>query len=188
MICFVVGQGTNRFMVSEFFHEYMSPQALGQLRFVDTEYLETRAWPEARVWVFIGLDQQPNRAPLVQIESELRTAGKIVLNAPSRAMPRYELAKVLAASGMNMFDVHASDSDPDTWQFPVFARFRRRHEGTSPLLYNADDIARVFKQNPVLGTPEGMIVEFLETKSPVDELYRKYSVIRIGDHYVPRHI
>jgi len=194
VICFLTAPQTNRFTISEFLFEY-APQMVPKIRFIDVDRVANGERVDAKTWIFVGHDEATDprsRSQMLAVEAKLRNANQRVFNAPSRVLDRFELLKQLRAAGINTFDAH--DADPvqaSSWRFPVFVRPRHVHEGTSILLHHAADAERLFGQYPQLAGPTSMVVEYVDTveKGGVhDGIFRKYSVQRVGDRYIARHV
>jgi hypothetical protein len=119
----------------------------------------------AAAWI-LASDQRPPVLP----------AGR-VLNA--EPLLRLELLQRLHVLGINTFTAHTTTSGV---HLPAFVRSRYRHDGRqTPIIRTPAELARVHLQ------PDQMISEYCDVRSP-DRLYRKYSVLRIGDAYIPRHM
>jgi hypothetical protein len=113
-----------------------------------------------------------------------------VLNAARDALHRYELLQSLNQSGRNDFRAHRADGPLDTIRFPVFVRLADEHTGSlTPLLYDRAALQRAFAYLWLRRLPlrHLLVTEFCETAS-ADGFYRKYSIFRIGDAYIPRHL
>jgi hypothetical protein len=103
---------------------------------------------------------------------------------------RFELLQLLHQSGSNDFRAHRADGPMDTVCFPVFVRVADEHDGSlTPLLHDRASLRRALAYLRMRGLARHqlLVVEFCETAG-ADGLYRKYSVLRIGKSYVPRHL
>lgn len=194
MICFLTVPQTNRFTISEFLFEY-APQMVPKIRFIDVDRIANGERVDAKTWIFVGLDEATDaksRSQLLAVEAKLRNENQRVFNLPSRVLGRFEMLKRLREMGINTYNVH--DADPTqmvSWRFPVFVRPRYEHERTSILLQCPADAERLFAQHPQLAGPASMVAEYVDTveKGGVhDGIFRKYSVQRIGDRYIARHV
>lgn len=194
MICFLMAPRTNRFTISEFLFEY-APKMVPRIRFIDVERIANGERVDAKTWIFVGHDEATDpqsRSQMLAVEAKLRNENQRVFNMPSRVLGRFELLKKLYEVGINTYNVH--DADPTqmaAWRFPVFVRPRHEHERTSILLHHKADAERLFAQHPQLASPDSMVTEYVDTaeKGGVwNGIYRKYSVQRIGDRYVARHV
>jgi hypothetical protein len=113
------------------------------------------------------------------------------MNDPRRALTRLDLQNALHAAGINTFRVHVYRPDMPHPQFPVFLRWEKGHGGSiSPLAHSADELHRLARE--VLRTTGHragrlLAMEFCDTCG-ADGIYRKYAVMRVGEHLVPRHV
>jgi len=194
MICFLMAPRTNRFTIAEFLFEY-APKMVPKIRFIDVARIANGESVNAKTWIFVGHDEATDpksRSQMLAVEAKLRNEEQRVFNLPSRVLGRFELLKKLRALGINTYDVH--DADPTqlkAWRFPVFVRPRHEHEGSSILLRHPADAERLFAQHPQLSGPDSMVTEYVDTveKGGVhDGVFRKYSVQRVGDRYIARHV
>lgn len=194
MICFLTAPQTNRFTISEFLFEY-APQMVPKIRFIDVDRVANGERVNAKTWIFVGHDEATDpksRSQLLAVEAKLRNENQRVFNAPSRVLDRFELSKRMRAASINTFDVHAADpTQAASWRYPVFARPRHKHEGASILLRHRAEAEEFLVKHPQFAGPDAMIVEYIDTAEKggvYDGIFRKYSVQRVGDRYVPRHI
>lgn len=194
MICFLMAPRTNRFTIAEFLFEY-APEMVPKIRFIDVDRIANGERVDAKTWIFVGHDEATDpasRSQMLAVEAKLRNEGQRVFNLPSRVLGRFELLKKLREMGINTYNVH--DADPTqmaSWRFPVFVRPRHEHERTSILLHHRADAERLFAQHPQLAGPASMVAEYIDTveKGGVHAgIYRKYSVQRVGDRYIARHV
>jgi hypothetical protein len=143
-------------------------------------------------WIFSALDALSDAELWMvhHLQSAARDAGLPVLNAARDALHRYELLQSLNQSGRNDFRAHRADGPLDTIRFPVFVRLADEHTGSlTPLLYDRAALQRAFAYLWLRRLPlrHLLVTEFCETAS-ADGFYRKYSIFRIGDAYIPRHL
>lgn len=139
-----------------------------------------RVLPKARACVFSDVERiLPARAPRLEATWKyLRASGCRVLNHPTRSLRRHDLQQVLC----NDFRMFRKTLPPDV-RYPVFLRMENDHSGSrTPLLYTAEEVQAHWAK-----WPGALAVEFLDT-SDEDGVYRKYSVMRLGDALIPRHI
>jgi hypothetical protein len=117
-------------------------------------------------------------------------AGSRVLNHPRDVLTRYALHATLYDAGINRFRSHRS-LDPRRMRWPVFLRTEREHDGAlTGLLHGPREFAAALLRlatNPLALRAGLLAVEFEDTRDAAG-LYRKYSVLRIGEHFLPRHI
>lgn len=194
VICFLMAPKTSRFTISEFLFEY-APELVPKIRFIDVDRIANGERVDAKTWIFVGYDEATDpasRSQMLAVEAQLRNENRRVFNLPSRVLGRYELLKQLRAAGINMFDVHNADpTKAKSWRFPVFVRSRHTRERTSILVHHAADAERLFATHPQFASDDAMVVEFLDTATKggvYDGVFRTYSVLRVGDRYIARHI
>jgi len=114
----------------------------------------------------------------------------VLLNDPSRVCCRYELLSVLHDEGVNSFRAYRPDAHASPRRWPVFLRGEHDHAGAATdLLFGPDELDAALRLKRIrrLDRSGLLVVEFADTKSP-DGLYRKYSVFRVGDRIIPRHL
>src|SRR5690606_22846024 len=106
------------------------------------------------------------------------------------SLSRAELGRRLHEEGINPQRVHRL-WDRDEIRFPVFVRHESDHNGAlSPVLPDRASLdAAIERIVAVRGYARErlLVVEHLDVRSP-DELYRKYSAMRIGDAPFPVHV
>ncbi len=149
--------------------------------------------PAPATWIFAGYDYAvgtPDEALAKRVEAELAAGGRRMLNRPSRVALRVDLLRRLYAAGINSFRAFELDEDDiEDLRFPVFIRSVMHDGKEEPLLRSNYDLETMKCSRRWAGgrSQRGMISEYCETKC-ADGLYRKYSVMRIGDAYIPRHV
>jgi len=134
-------------------------------------------------WVFMGADQPCGDGQFVHIarlERDLIVAGATIWNTPSSTLHRFALLQLLYERGINPFMVYRPGKKPA--RLPVFVRTIHHfsESARAPKLWHRWPAARSFP-------PNAMIAEWVDTRCQ-DGLYRKYSVQRLGDTFVPRHV
>ena len=156
-----------------------------------TELFRNRSLPRG-TWIFTALDalSMAELRIVDHIQRAAREAGLKVLNPALQALHRYDLLKLLHESGRNDFRAHRADGPLESIRFPVFVRLADEHDGSStPLLHNHARLRRAMAYLRMRGMPleDLIVVEFCDT-SDDGGFYRKYSIFRIGDAYVPRYL
>jgi hypothetical protein len=164
-------------------------ERMGQMTY--PELFRTRRLPRG-AWIFTSLDALTDAELWMvhHIQSAVRDAGLPVLNPAREALHRFELLERLYESGSNDFRAHRADGPLDTLRFPVFVREADAHTGSlTPLLHDRVALRRAMMYLWLRGLPRRqlLVIEFCETAS-ADGLFRKYSIFRIGDTYIPRYI
>jgi len=133
----------------------------------------------------------PEKAFAIESWEKLSRTGCFrLVNDPSRALSRTELMIELADLGLNDFRVHrVSGIDSTRVHFPAFVRVRDDHKGNlTDLVHDRNSLDREIAGLEKQHDPARLIViEYCETRLPGD-VYRKYSIFRVGDRYVPHHL
>jgi hypothetical protein len=152
----------------------------------------------AGVWIFSDLERlsPPALWHARRLHRRIRRLpGAVVLNDPAACLGRFELLRRLHARGWNDFQVCRLDE----WErgavplrYPVFLRRDRDHNGPrTPLLHSEEELRRALARLPLKQRWwrrwQMMIAEFCDCRDP-DGLTRKYSVMRIGPAFLPRHL
>jgi len=120
-----------------------------------------------------------DKIKLKPLLNALRHQKTPILNDPETSMKRYELQKSLN----NNFNVYRANENLNAIKFPVFLRQEDDHNGNmTPLIHNQSNLNIALKK-----FPDSLIVEYIDT-SDTDGVFRKYSVYRLGDDFLPRHI
>lgn len=168
-----------------------------------------RAWgaavrPRVRVWWYEDfwtrrrlppgpcLFTDLERLTHVQLSAAARCADRLlaqgvrVLNHPNRLQRRYELLRTLHQEGLNPYQALRVHENLAMLRYPVFLRRENNHRGPiTGLLHNRREldaaIASQADQRHLLA------VEYCHTADP-DGMFRKYSVMKLGDRIVPRHV
>jgi hypothetical protein len=156
-----------------------------------TELFRSRSLPRG-AWIFTSLDalSDPELQLVEHIQTAARDAGLPVFNPAREALHRFQLLQLLHQRGENDFRAHRADGPLNNIRFPVFVRETNQHDGSlTPLLHDRAALRRAMAYLWLRGIPrsELLVVEFCDTAS-AEGLYRKYSVFRIGDIYVPRYL
>jgi hypothetical protein len=155
------------------------------------ELFRARSLPRG-AWIFTSLDalSDAELRMVHHIQTAARDAGLPVLNPAREALHRFELLERLHESGGNDFRAHRADGQLDNLRFPVFVREADAHTGSlTPLLHDRSALERAMMYLRLRGLPRRqlLVIEFCDTAS-ADGLYRKYSIFRIGDTYIPRYV
>lgn len=156
--------------------------------------LGPRDWPGG-TYIFSDLERL--------LPTELAAAGRLaerfadapdhytVLNDPRQFRPRYPLLRKLAEAGINDFNVHRLDAPLESVRFPVFLKRDYDHSGRrSDIQPDAAALRRALRRRGLgdrLRKRGLMLTEYLDV-ADTDGTFRKYSVMRVGDDYIPRHI
>ncbi|HTR43243.1 MAG TPA: hypothetical protein VMH87_16645 [Pseudomonadales bacterium] len=146
------------------------------------------------VCIFIDLEMlEPDELSLATRLSRAlhaRPETYTVFNEPRRYPGRFNLLKMLHASGINEFQARYIDKLNGDIKFPVFLRNELDHDGPiSPLLHSPYELEHALT-DPALRKPSLrkhlIAVEFCDCSE--NGVFRKYSAMKIGDKIVPRHV
>lgn len=133
-------------------------------------------------------------------------SGYTVLNHPRDVLTRIPLQRVLYQEKINPFRVHiVAETDPNTYQYPVFLRYADAHAGSlSPLIYTPWQLAGqldALRALPHFAENQRytlLAVEFFDCSVPSTYLakndpslykprYHKYSAMRVGTQIHSKH-
>jgi len=180
------------------FVEDSAPELADQIRFVGYSTLDPTERPLPGLHIFTDFERlEPEELSFV---GELRDwIGNRprrfrVLGNPDTWLDRHTLLGRLHAAGINSFRArHVDELDADI-RFPVFLRWADQHRGSigPPVTSRTELEARVSevltqRGDTVRTRKRLLVVEQLDTRGP-DGWFRKYSVLRVGDAYIPRHL
>jgi hypothetical protein len=184
MICFIMYQG----------HE-PSLRALQQdpdspeVRILQyREALKERSLPLG-TYIFSGVTRLgANRLmAAARLYRRLQEGGCRVFNDPARVRTRYNLLRALYRAGINPFNVYSAEEGSRPERFPVFLRVSHlSHPPLTDLILDQASLEQAVEAAVHVGYPRSslMIVEY--AGEPVrDGVFRKSSVYRLGDHYIP---
>ena len=177
MICFFVRQRHTYTLTG--WIDYYASQLAGRIRLLAYEDLNGRL--PAGTYVFADVERLgPRRARrAARAWKRMHAVGFPLLNHPLHSLRRYDLLRALD----NDFRVFRAEERAADLRFPVFLRDENGHEGSlTPLLHSAGELETARRKHP-----DALLVEFADT-SDEEGIYRKYSVFRIGEHLIPRHI
>lgn len=156
--------------------------------------LETDLSAFGRTVIFSDIDRltAKERTAAVSLADGLERTGRRVLNHPAKVLGRYELLRRLRDNGTNDFNAYRA-YDPRLWwsaRFPAFVRLEAGHSGSySKLLTGRFALLRrllgAVREYPL---SDLLVIEFMDVSDPESGLFRKYSYLRIGDQFLPRHM
>ena len=114
-----------------------------------------------------------------------------VWNDPARSARRFDVLDAMAREGINRFRAFRADEAlPADVRYPVFVRDEHEHKGAlTPLLADEAAVRAAIAELRAGSRPTGplLVVEYLEYES-ADGIYRKYSVFRLGDRLLAKHV
>jgi hypothetical protein len=145
------------------------------------------------VYIFSDLERlnRYQKSLVQELWNRLDEAGEgyTLLNNPAASMGRYELLSLLYQRGMNSYAIYRVDEIPRPIQKPVFLRHIYEHGGTFTQVFShEEELDEAIALLILKGIPpeELAAVEYCETADS-EGIYRKYSIFRIGNSYLPRH-
>ncbi|MGH7214433.1 MAG: hypothetical protein ACREIT_06690 [Tepidisphaeraceae bacterium] len=149
-----------------------------------------RQLPIEASYIFSDLERL-GPAPMELAEAvakRLVAGGARVLNHPSRVLRRYDLLRTLHQRGLNGFGAYRLNGAVVRPQrFPVFLRREGEHDGNvSPLLNSQEELDRAVAEARNGPAHDLLVVEYCDTVD-AQGVFRKYSIHRIGDAFIPRH-
>ncbi len=169
-------------------------EAWGRMRLLFYDDLFASTHCDVGTYVFTDLDRltpsERRLAATVWCQLVGRAPAIRLLNDPARVPTRYELLSALAASGSNHYRAWLASEDLGRVCFPVFVRVANEHTGSlTPLLRTHAELARALRGARLQGyrPRDLLVVEFCDT-SDEHGIYRKYSVIVVGEEVLPRHL
>ncbi|MBW2420705.1 MAG: hypothetical protein JRH19_19335 [Deltaproteobacteria bacterium] len=151
----------------------------GRLRILPYECLRGRI--ETGTYIFSDIERLSPRTAnrLSLLWDRMRGAGCRLLNHPVHSLRRYALQQALE----NDFRLFRANEGIEEIRLPAFLRAENDHGGSlTELIHTRAELATARKRYP-----HAIAVEFLDTADE-DGIYRKYSVMRIGDRIEARHI
>ena len=191
MICILVGARSRGYTVDPFFQAWARSLA-PHVRCVSYESLPPRQALSGASLIFTDLERLDPAAcrRAEELAARAAAAGARVLNRPAHVLRRYDLLRSLRAAGLNPFNVYRAGEDRSGVRYPVFVRRESEHNGAlSGLLADAAaldaELARL-RRDPAQ-RDDLLVVEY-EPTAGADGLFRKYSVMRVGNRWIPRHV
>ena len=111
----------------------------------------------------------------------------VLLNHPERSLGRRALLEALHGAGINRFQARPADGELCGLRFPVFIREAVEHKGAvGDLIETPEALARARAALLArVGSLNGyLVIEFIDVRN-AEGYFEKYSVLRIGDRYIP---
>jgi tetratricopeptide (TPR) repeat protein len=153
-----------------------------------SEALRKRSLP-AGTYIFTCLSTlgAKDRVAAARLYRRLREAGCLVFNDPARVRTRYSLLRALHRTGINPFNAYSVEAEERPRRFPVFVRLSHgSHPPLTDLIWDPERLEQAVEAAVTSGYPREtlMVVEY--AGEPVrDGVFRKSSIYRVGDHFVP---
>jgi hypothetical protein len=174
----------------------MHLQALGtelarRIKLISYERISLMSRLERGAYIFADLD----RCTPGQMEIAKWTADRIrgscqILNDPAKVVQREKLLRILHQRGNNPFAVYRVGDDLSGVRFPAFVRDADEHEGSaSELLHSQEELTAAIEAACRKGIARSdlLVVEYCDT-ADINGIFRKYSVFRIGEKFLARHV
>jgi hypothetical protein len=143
------------------------------------------------IYVFSDLERlAPYQVELAAtLWTTLSRSGCRLLNHPIHSFRRLQLLQTLYERGENAFQAYRLSETTYPARYPVFLRFERSHEISSPLLDTPEQLALAINDNLNQGHSlhELLMVEYLDTPDS-QGVYRKYGATFIGGQVVPHDV
>ncbi len=164
-------------------------------RFILVTYEELpdlRPGPGLYVFSDIELLDEAQRAQAAELHARLKAKPDLyrVWNDPARSARRFDVLERMARDGGNRFRAfRAGGPLPEDLRYPVFVRDENEHTGAqTPLLHNAEELhaALAGLRSGSRPTQPLLVVEWLDY-GDADGVYRKYSMLRMGDALMRKH-
>lgn len=160
---------------------------------IQTIFYEEKPWDWLELeatYVFSDIERLTPTEMLKAIAyaEHLSSLGFRVLNHPSQAPVRLALQSILHEAGINPFRMFPV-AELDKPVFPVFLRLANSHQGSiGDLIYSRDELdRRLASLDGKIAHAEDLVVaEYCDTRDSAGR-YTKFSVMRVGDAFVPRH-
>ncbi|RNL62926.1 hypothetical protein EFK50_14465 [Nocardioides marmoriginsengisoli] len=175
-----------------------APELADQVRVLGYSELDLAAAPAPGLHVLTDFERLlgPEQRFARRLHGRLRKrAGLRVLGDPGRWLGRHALLRRLHEEGINDFRAYTVDELGPQVRFPVFLRWANAHEGSMSkpihdLATLEKRLAKVARENRRRWRwirDQLLVVELVDAVSD-DGVFRKYSIARIGDEYIPRHL
>ena len=158
---------------------------------------QVRDWSRYQLVAFWGGDTLMERAPWLYQDAlafsrQCQGRGVGVINPATHwsNATKSRAARLIAATGIRTAKMQVIDDVPKflanraSLELPLLIREDQGHQRHSVLVSHEQQLSRIpwsRFQNPIA-------VEFIDTRSPVDSLYRKYRYIAVGDTGIAKHL
>ncbi len=179
------------------FVEGWAPELAEQSRVVGYSEIDLTAPPAPGLHVLTDFERllPPERALVRRLHARLQQPGIRVIGNPGTWLGRHALLARLQAEGINDFRAYTVDELGPHVRYPVFLRWANAHDGSlGEPVHGPEELerrlARIAKDHHRRWRwirDQLLVVEKVDARSP-DGLFRKYSIARIGDELVPRHV
>ena len=153
------------------------------------EALAAEALP-AGTYIFTDIDLLATSAKIeaARLYRRLAEGGCPVFNDPARVRTRYGLLRSLHRRGLNPNNVFRADEPLEAARFPLFIRIVDGHMmlPLSDVIVDSASLDRAIEAAVEMGVPLECILVVEYAAEPIRPgLFRKLSVFRIGDRFLP---
>jgi tetratricopeptide (TPR) repeat protein len=184
MICFITCRGQQN-NLRPLLVDPSGPRSA--VRFYDDVLSQTQLPRATYVFTATALLSPGELNRAARLFRRLQENGCRVLNDPARVRTRLPLLQALYRAGMNSFNAFSAEEEEKPKRFPVFVRISHgSRPPLSDLIWDQVTLQRAIEEAITVGLPRQslMIVEY--AAEPVRPgVFRKGSVYRIGNHFVP---
>ena len=140
-------------------------------------------------YIFTDIERlsSSDRVAAGRLYRKLETSGCRVLNDPRRVKTRLPLLRRLHDEGVNAFNVYTLDEIDAPMHFPVFVRVSDDHGGPlTDLIFDHETLKRAIEALVELGYPPATLIVTEYAAEPLGPgIFRKLSVFRVGEHFLP---
>jgi hypothetical protein len=121
------------------------------------------------------------------VYNRIRAAGWHPLNNPAQVRQRYALLRRLYEAGINQFGVYRVEAGEMPERYPVFLRGECAHQGPlTGLISDQSELLSAIESLVAAGYPERHLIVTEYANQPIrPNLYRKFTMYRIGDQVFP---
>ena len=177
------------------FLDRTGPEVRNRAKVITLEHAIRQSRLPIGTYVFSGLCVGSDAARKVasELSGQLKAGDSSIrlLNDPEKVLWRYELLRALHETGINGFRAYRlSELYDETPRFPVFLRSERMHTGNlTPILDDREELEGAINLLKRRGLPveKLLAVEYVHAPGS-DDLFRKYTAVRVGDTLIPRYL
>jgi hypothetical protein len=192
---YLMGLRRNRWHVAKYEEKYGLSWRAGRVKALYYEDFPLRGPRPPGLYLFadIELMREDERIQALELYESLchDPVRYRVLNHPTQSLRRYDLLKHLAETKQNDFRAfRIADGWPEDLRYPVFLRPENEHHGAlTDLLHNPSEIRGALATLSCLKPTQDslLLAEYIHC-ADAEGIYRKYSVLRLGPHYIPAHM
>jgi hypothetical protein len=190
MIVYVIS-ADHSYTIGKYLQQWVRP---AEARFIQVVFYEELPWrwlhlPATYVFTDIERLLPEEIAVAMDYALNLQRRGYRVLNLPGAVAKRLELQERLYKAGINPFRQWPRTKFRES-RFPAFLRLANTHSGSiGDLIHDERELAERLESLPPKeqAAEDLILVEFCDTQDAQGR-YHKYSSMRVGDVFVPRHV